>query len=209
MKQEKYLKSIVALLLTLCLFSCSNDRVLLSPLNGDATILAFGDSLTYGSGSNSTTQSYPAILAQLTGLNVINAGIPGEISQYGLERLADVMQETNPSLVILCHGGNDIIRKLGKVQLKQNLEQMITLIQGSGAEVILIGVPNFSLMLNVPDLYPELATSYNIPIELTILPKIERSPKLKSDQIHPNAQGYSLMAESIYSLLQDSGALLN
>jgi len=209
MKQGMYLKSIVTLLLALCLLSCSNDKVLLSPLNDDATILAFGDSLTYGSGSNSTTQSYPAILAQLTGLNVINAGIPGEVSQYGLERLADAIQETNPSLVILCHGGNDIIRKLGKVQLKQNLEQMISLIQDAGAEVILIGVPNFSLMLNVPDLYPELATAYNIPIELTILPKIERSPKLKSDQIHPNAQGYSLMAESIYSLLQDSGAILN
>lgn len=209
MKHGKYLKSVIALLLTLCLFSCSDDRIVLSPLNNDATILAFGDSLTYGSGSNSTTQSYPAILAQLTGLNVINAGIPGEISEYGLERLADVMQETNPSLVILCHGGNDIIRKLGKERLKNNLEQMITLIQDSGAEVMLIGVPNFNLMLNVPDLYPELATAYNIPIELTILSKIERSPKLKSDQIHPNAQGYSLMAESIYEVLQHSGALLN
>jgi len=96
---------------------------------------------------------------------------------------------------------------LGKEQLQNNLNQMIALIQNSGAEVVLIGVPNFNLMLNVPELYPEIATLYNIPIELNILPKLERDREMKSDQIHPNAQGYQLMAESIQKLLQNSGAL--
>jgi len=200
-------KSVLLLLLSLCLLSCADDKPALTPLAADATILAFGDSLTYGSGANSKSESYPAVLSQLTGLKVINAGIPGEISRLGLERLADALQETQPKLVILCHGGNDIIRKLGSQQLKQNLQQMIELVHSTGAEVMLIGVPNFNLMLNVPDLYPDLATRYNIPIQLTILPKIERSPKFKSDQIHPNAAGYSLMADSVHELLQESGAL--
>ena len=198
-------------LLTLTLFfivvGCSEAHPLLKPLPDNAVILAFGDSLTYGSGSNITTQSYPAKLAEFTGITVVNKGIPGEISQLGLERLADVLPEIKPDLVILCHGGNDLIRKLGKQQLKNNLDNMITLIKDSGAQVILIGVPNFSLMLNVPELYPELAKIHNIPAELSILPKIERNPKLKSDHIHPNSKGYALMAEGVYTLLQSSGAL--
>ena len=191
----------------LSLTSCSEKEPLLSPLNNDAVILAFGDSLTYGTGANSDTQSYPAVLSQLTGLKVVNKGIPGEVSKTGLGRLPKILKEINPDLVILCHGGNDIIRKLGKKQLKENLNKMIEIVQNSGAELVLIGVPNFSLMLNVPELYPELSSIYNIPIQLTILPKLERSLQLKSDQIHPNAKGYRLMAESIQTLLMESGAL--
>lgn len=191
----------------LSLTSCSEKEPLLSPLNNDAVILAFGDSLTYGTGANSDTQSYPAVLSQLTGLKVVNKGIPGEVSKTGLGRLPKILKEIKPDLVILCHGGNDIIRKLGKKQLKENLNKMIEIVQNSGAELVLIGVPNFSLMLNVPELYPELSSIYNIPIQLTILPKLERSLQLKSDQIHPNAKGYRLMAESIQTLLMESGAL--
>jgi len=189
------------------LVSCSDKPPQLSPLSNNGIILAFGDSITFGTGVNSATQSYPAILAKLTGLTVINKGVPGEVSQQGLSRLEKVLKETQPNLVILCHGGNDIIRKLGKEQLKNNLNQMIALIQGTGAEVVLIGVPNFSLMLNIPDFYSELAFKYNIPVELEILPKLERNPKMKSDPIHPNTNGYKLMAEKIYSLLKKAGAL--
>ena len=207
MKQGQFIARIIVLCFAIALVSCSDKPPLLSPLDSNATILAFGDSLTYGTGVNSNTQSYPVILSQLTGRTVINKGIPGEITKHGLERLVDVLQETEPELVILCHGGNDIIRKLGKAQLQNNLKSMIELIQSTGAEVVLIGVPNFNLMLNIPEIYPELAANYNIPIELGILPKVERNPKLKSDQIHPNVQGYKLMAESIHQLLQESGAL--
>jgi lysophospholipase L1-like esterase len=200
-------KAVIIFCFALVLSACGNDKPTLTPLSQNATVLAFGDSLTFGSGSNSATESYPAVLAQLTGLTVINKGIPGEVSQHGLERLAEVLQQTKPELVLLCHGGNDIIRKLGKQQLKSNLEQMVTLIKNSGAQVVLIAVPNFSLMLNVPELYPEVAEAYAVPIEMNIMPKLERSPKLKSDQIHPNAAGYRLMAQSVQQLLIESGAL--
>ena len=84
---------------------------------------------------------------------------------------------------------------------------MIILIESSGAEVVLVGVPNFNLMLDVPKLYPELALEHELAFEPSILSKIERSPKMKADQIHPNAQGYKLMAESIHTLLQGAGAI--
>lgn len=207
MKQSRFSHAFIFLLLALCLSSCSDNKPTLSALDNDAVILAFGDSLTFGIGANSKTESYPTVLSRLTGLQVVNEGISGEVTKHGLERLEDVLQSVKPDLVILCHGGNDIIRKLGKEQLKNNLKQMIVLIESTGAEVVLVGVPNFNLMLNVPKLYSELALEHELPIELKILPELERNPKMKSDQIHPNAQGYRLMAERIYTLLQSSGAI--
>ncbi len=191
----------ILLVLLFCLSACSEPPPSLTPLANDAIILAFGDSLTYGTGVNSKTQSYPAILAQLTGLTVLNRGIPGEVSKLGLERLVSVLDETQPNLVILFHGGNDLIRRLSKEQLKNNLDQMILLIHNTGAQVILVGVPNFSLMLNVPELYSELATKYNIPIERHTMQQIIRDPALKADRVHPNAQGYKLLADSIYQII--------
>lgn len=207
MKKGRILNSFTAILIVLFLVSCSDNGSKLTPLNHDSVILAYGDSLTFGSGANPKTQSYPAVLQQLTKLNVINSGVPGEISRDGLERLPDVLEQVKPDLVILCHGGNDLIRKLGTGQLKDNLEQMITLIQTSGAEVVLIGVPQLGLTLTVPDLYKELSQTYNIPIELEILPELEKNPKVKSDHIHPNAAGYELFAQSINALLQRSDAV--
>jgi len=99
MKRGRFLHTVTILLFILGLVSCSEQQPLLTPLADDAVILAFGDSLTYGSGVNSKTQSYPAMLAKLTGLQVINGGIPGEVTQLGLSRLADVLQEIDPNLV--------------------------------------------------------------------------------------------------------------
>jgi len=194
--------------LLILLSACGDKPTQLTALKSNSVILAYGDSLTFGYGANSKTESYPAILSQLSGIEVVNKGISGETSQQGLERLPSVLAEVNPSLVILCHGGNDLIRKLSQQQLKSNLDQMIQLIQNTGAEVMLIGVPNFSLMLSIPDLYSQLSELQNVPIQLDILQKIERDRRLKSDQVHPNAAGYKLMAETIYQELVDLGALI-
>lgn len=129
------------------------------------------------------------------------------MSQFGLERVSTVLDEVKPDLVSLCHGGNDLLHRPDQQQLKSNLEQMIVMIQKSGSQVILIGVPNFNLMLTVPDLYLELAEIYDIPVQTEIISKPGRSPTLKSDNIHPSAAGNYLFAEHIETLLIESGAL--
>ena len=207
--QTNHIKLLSVIFCLCCLFSCSDNNPKLTQLSDYAVILAFGDSLTYGTGAdNSQTQSYPAVLQQLIGHSVINSGIPGEISMDGLVRLTEDLEEYEPDLVILCHGGNDLIRRLNKDKLRHNLEQMVSLIQGSGAQVVLVGVPNFNITLAVPDLYVEIAQQFNVPIQMDVIPTVERNPSLKSDTIHPNTEGYKQVAQEIQQLLWETGALL-
>jgi len=201
------LKLLKLLILSLCLAGCSEHSDTLLPLAPDAVILAFGDSLTYGTGANSDTESYPAILEEYSDRIVVNAGVPGEISQAGLARLPRVLAALEPDLVVLCHGGNDILRRLDEVQLKSNLNNMIQLIKASGAQVVLVAVPMFGFGLTVPDLYPELAQQHQLPIEMTVLTDVVSDTSLKSDQIHPNAEGYDVFGQAIFKLLQQAGAV--
>jgi len=98
----------VILLAGVLLAACSSQPQL-PKLTPDAAILAFGDSLTYGSGAD-RGESYPAVLSRLSGLEVINAGVPGEVTSQGVMRLPDLLDEHLPQLLFLCHGGNDLIQ---------------------------------------------------------------------------------------------------
>lgn len=193
------------LLGVLSLCACQKTEKL-SPLADDAVILAFGDSLTYGSGAE-RSESYPAILATLTGRKVINAGVPGEVSEEGRARLPALLEETRPALLILCLGGNDFLRRLDPAQVKENLRAMVQSAKEQGVAVLLVAVPTLGFGLQVPPLYAEVASEAEIPIEGKILAKILGDAKLKSDQIHPNAAGYRKMAEALDKLLRRSQAL--
>lgn len=172
----------------------------IKPFNQESVVLAFGDSLTHGTGA-SAGQSYPDVLSELLGRQVINGGIPGEVSAAGLKRLPAVLEEYNPTLVILCHGGNDFLRKLDQATTSSNLDAMITLIRSHGADVVLVGVPKLGFGLQVPELYSQIADQYTIPLQKEILVDLLSDNSMKSDVIHPNATGYRLMAEAIYDLI--------
>lgn len=198
----------IALILLISFVSGCSDDAKLQALNDDAILLAFGDSLTYGTGT-SPDHAYPAKLASLINRRVINAGIPGEISKNGLMRLPALLEQHHPDLIIICHGGNDILRKLDIRQTKSNLQQMINLARANNTQVLLIGVPEFGLFLNNSPIYRALAEENQIPLEDGILSDILGKNTLKSDHIHPNTQGYQLFAERIFALLKQSGAIVN
>lgn len=169
----------------------------------ESVVLAFGDSLTHGTGAQ-PGQSYPDVLSELLGRPVINLGIPGEVSAAGLKRLPAVLDKHNPTLVILCHGGNDFLRRLDKSMTIGNLKAMIGLIRSRGADVVLVGVPKLGFGLQVPEFYPEIANEYTIPLQKDILLDLLGDNSMKSDSIHPNATGYRLMAKAIYDVINDA-----
>lgn len=171
-------------------------------LEKDTTILAFGDSLTYGYGA-SEGMSYPSQLSKLLNLKVINRGISGEVSKDGLRRFEKTLRETKPNILILCHGGNDILRKYDLKQTKQNIKTMIELAKEDSVRVILVGVPKWNGLLGVDtaDIYYELADETNVEFEDEILEDIMLDNSLKSDQIHPNDKGYQKMAEAFRDLI--------
>lgn len=208
MKRLPGLAGIAALLLlAIGLGACSDSKPQLPLLSADAVILAFGDSLTFGTGANSE-QSYPAELARLTGLTVINAGIPGEVTAQGVRRLPALLDRYKPQLLLLCHGGNDLLRKIGTAMTRDNIEKMISEADQRNIPTLLIGVPQPALMfLEAAPIYNEIAEQHGLVYEGEILPQVEADNKLKSDRIHPNAAGYRRMADAISQLLRQSGAL--
>lgn len=195
-----------ALFAALVFLSGCGQKAKLPPLAADAVVLAFGDSLTSGTGARDE-ESYPAQLARLVGRKVVREGIPGEVSAAGLARLPAALDEHRPKLLLLCHGGNDFLRRLPRSQAAENVRSMIRLARDRGVDVLLIGTPEFSLTLTPPDFYAEIAKEFRIPYEGDVIGKVLRDSSLKSDQVHPNAAGYRLIAERVGELLRKSGAI--
>lgn len=194
----------VVLCITLMLVSgCGSPK--LEPLMKSDTILAFGDSLTVGYGV-SKEHSYPVVLAELSGINVVGSGVSGETSKEGLARLPGEIERTNPDLLILIEGANDILRGYDLTETKKNLEAMIQVALDKDIPVVLIGIPKRKLLSNTAPLYKELAEKYDLVFDSSLIGSLERSPSLKSDLIHFNEKGYRKMAEEIYVLLKENGA---
>lgn len=172
-------------------------------LSESSVVVAFGNSLTFGTGA-SKAESYPSVLSDMIQCRVVNAGVPGEVSSSGRTRLGTVLEKENADLVIICHGGNDMLHKRDEGAIKQNLGAMIASAQRAGADVILIGVPKPEQPLKAPPFYQELADKHGIPLDSDILPEILSTPSLRSDQVHPNAAGYKKMAQAIADLIRQN-----
>ena len=194
------------LLAAFVLSGCGGSAPKLSRLSADAVILAFGDSLTFGTGAQPEA-SYPAALEKLIGRKIWSAGVPGEVSAAGLVRLPSALDYYQPKLLILCHGGNDFLRKLGDPQAAENLRAMIRLAKQRGIDVVLIAVPKPGLFPSPPDFYADIAKEFGLPYEDAALKAILRDNELKSDLAHPNAKGYAKLAAAIAALLKKSGAV--
>lgn len=202
----KPLISLLKFVFLAALFAGCAKTPQVAPLGVDDMVLAFGDSLTFGSGAL-PAESYPAQLQSLINRKVVNAGVPGEISADGIIRLPALLEEVRPKLLILCHGGNDFLQKRSDEEAAANVRAMIKLAKDKGIGVILVATPKPGLMLSPPDFYARLAKEFAIPFNDEVLKNILRDNDLKSDLIHPNARGYAQIAQAVAQLLKKSGAL--
>ncbi len=185
------------------LAGCGEHVPALPKLAPGDVVLAFGDSLIYGTGARSG-ESYPEVLSALIGRDVVSAGEPGEQTAAGMDRLDDVLDIYEPVIMLLCLGGNDMLRKVDPSVIEANLRLMIDNARGRGVGVLLIGVPKPALFAGTAEFYERIAEDLSLPFEGDALNDILRDNAYKSD---PNAQGYRKLAEAVAKLLQRAGAL--
>lgn len=190
--------------------ACSDDPPKQSGqyLPADSTVVALGDSLTYGFGA-SPESAYPATLAGLTSWNVINAGVNGDTTAKMLARLDDITAQ-NPDLVLLGIGGNDVLRKIESAETTANIIAAVDKLQANNIPVILIAEPHLSASalfgkLSDNPIYKDIAKSANVPLYSKGWSAVLSDDDLKSDQIHANAAGYEHFAEGLYEYLQEEG----
>jgi acyl-CoA hydrolase len=172
-----------------------------------SVVVALGDSLTYGTGASPST-SYPAVLADLSGWRIVNAGIPGETTGEGCSRLPDLLSEHRPRLVLVMLGGNDFLRRLPEAGIVAALHQCIADARAAGVDIVLLSVPRFGgTGLADAALYGEVARSQAVPTIDSGLSHVLAQSSLRADFVHPNADGYRRMAERIAEGLRTLGFL--
>lgn len=172
----------------------------------EKTIIAFGDSLTAGYGLPDS-DSFPSQLERALNkkgydVRVINAGVSGDTTAGGLERIDWVMQDP-ADLVILALGANDALRGIDPKSTRKNLDQIIRKIKATGTPVLLAGMkapPNLGLVFagGYNNIYTDLADKYDLPLYPFFLDGVIAQPMLNQrDGIHPNADGVAVVVGNI------------
>ncbi|HQE81373.1 MAG TPA: GDSL-type esterase/lipase family protein [Candidatus Hydrogenedentes bacterium] len=159
-------------------------------------IVCLGDSLTSGYGAT-PGNSYPEHLSRLLGERVVNAGIEGDTSGDALARLKEDVLSRSPRLVIVLVGGNDFLQQIPREQTVENVERIVAQCVAARSMVILIHLKAGVLSDPYYDGFEAVAERHGAVFVPEILKGIFGKPRLMSDQIHPNDQGYAVMAERI------------
>ena len=190
--------------------------------NGIRPIVCLGDSLTEGYGASNPgsvdkTRSYPAFLGEKVTVSVVNAGISGDTAAGGLARLDKDVLAKDPQLVIILLGANDFFQRRQADETKKDLQSIINKTKG-GNRVYLasfIGDSNWekSYVNSFPGAITQEITAYlgeykriysELKAENTDIGYIANiwegiGSNDMSDPIHPNAEGYRKMANTIFN----------
>jgi acyl-CoA thioesterase-1 len=174
------------------------------------TLVCFGDSLTAGYGTD-PGEAYPDDLQKLLDqqgyrYRVVNAGVSGETTKDGLERVARIAAR-HPKIVVLAFGGNDGLRGLPMEQTQANLASMIEQLQKAGVEVALAGIslppeygPDYIARINA--IYPALAKQYHLRLLPMLLTNVYGVPgDMQDDGHHATAKGNKQVAINVEKLV--------
>lgn len=194
-------------LATLLLTGCNNTPTE-QVLPAGSTVIALGDSLTYGYGASSDT-AYPTVLAELSSWEVANAGVNGNTSQDVLSRVDEVIAQ-QPDLVLLGVGGNDVLQRVQPAITSENITATISKFKAADIQVVLIAQPYFStsaLFGKASDnpVYKDIAKAEKVPLYSGGWSAALSNERLKSDQIHANPAGYREFAKGLFVYLQQEG----
>lgn len=163
-------------------------------------IICFGDSITFGYAVG-RDETYPARLAKMTDVPVVNAGIDGDTSIEALRRIKADILSRKPLLVIIEFGGNDFLRKIPKEATLNNIREMIDKIQAGGAIAAIVDISASIFLSEYHKDFYRLAKEKGAIFIPQILSGIITNSSFKSDFIHPNADGYKMIAERVYTAI--------
>jgi len=163
------------------------------------TIVAFGDSLTYGVGSTSGND-FVSLVSKKIGRPIINEGKSGDTTESALSRV-DAVLTHNPGLVILLLGGNDYLRRVPKSTTFNNLGKIIERLKANGSVVLLLGVRGGLLKDNYEEDFKSLAKKYDLAYVPNVLDGLLGNREFMSDEIHPNDVGYEKISSRVVSVI--------
>lgn len=208
--RRRCLIALVALAALPLLAGCGRRKVRGRPLASGAVVLALGDSLTHGTGADAAT-AYPSVLARLTGWTVVNGGVPGDTAAQAFERLPPLLEEHRPALVLVCVGGNDILRRADPAQMRAHTRRICERAAAAGAQVVLIAVPSLGGVvfgrLGDHPMYAELADELKLPLHANGWSSVLSDASLRADAVHANAAGYERFAHGLLQTLRESALL--
>ena len=202
-------RSVVVLFGLLFLAACGKQPQL-AAIPAGHVVLAFGDSVTFGTGA-SPGEDWPTLLGRRTGWKIVNAGIPGDTAEAAKERFGGQLQEHHPALVMIEIGGNDFLRRRAPQAVKEDIRQLIQTAKNRQIQAVLIAVPELSILGAVTGkpsdsrIYRQLADEEKVPLISNVFADVLGNPDQKADQIHPNAAGYQRMTDEILTSLQKIG----
>lgn len=201
MEHKKYIAvagvSVIVLLFFLFLDTASKE-IKNYPLSGD-TVVAFGDSLVMGVGSL-REGGFVTLLSERIQKPIINLGKAGDTTKDALGRIGEVVAE-DPDVVIILLGGNDALQRIPLEETVQNLETIIITLQEQGAAVLLLGVQGALIRDRFGDDFYKLAREQGALYVPNVLEDVFRNPQRMFDAIHPNDEGYRIIAEGVYPVL--------
>jgi acyl-CoA thioesterase-1 len=173
-------------------------------------IVAFGDSLTAGYGTDAGN-SYPDFLerdlnAKGFHYHVVNGGISGNTTKDGVERLDEVLA-LKPAVVIVAFGGNDGLRGLPIDSTRKNLDHIVSALKRAGIKVVLGGItlpPNYGAdyIRQFNETYALLARQYHVPLLPFLLQGVYGAAgSMQADGLHATAQGNQQVARNLLPLV--------
>ena len=177
-------------------------------------ILVFGDSLSAAYGIREQ-EGWVTLLEQRLkreeiDLSVVNASVSGETTTGGRSRLPSLLRSYEPEYVLIELGGNDGLRGLPLTLMRENLVEMITLSQRSGATVVLAGMqipPNYGPRYTAPffSQYAELTDEFGLYLIPFLIDGIAQQPELmQADGIHPKAEAQSMILDNVWPVLLEA-----
>lgn len=199
-------------LLCNCLIAVLASAAFAQTKTAPVRIVVLGDSLVAGY-QLKASDAFPAQLeralkAKGHAVEVINAGVSGDTTAAGLERLRWAVPERTDA-VILELGANDALRGLDAGRAKANLEKIITALKAGGAEVLLAGMiaprnlgEEYARVFD--SMYPDLAKKHELILYPFFLDGIALNGALNlGDGIHPNPKGVAEITKRIMPKVEE------